>query len=366
MLGSAADSVVKDKTKMVPARKEGNGIPELSVYWLSNKYHDIEANTEILDNAMTPAGFLFVDVRKVFDVEFIEPALIKEYRFVYRVDLVRFRKNSKIDQVVMMLYKAFRRIEKGATIVIRDEDYYFLKKTLDQLPVIGRGGVRSRVFRSRERDVVIKCFHEKARKYFERECFFFKKLEFIDGTCPVLNVDSDKTSFEMPLIDEGWKWQDRGWNLYPIRRARQVFAYMSKIHQQGIYMVDWNPGSFLFDRHTRLYVVDFEFAYEQNDIPHSYEKNADFQGGPHAVAIPGCTGVSYEGDWREILGVTYKQLNEASAAELFLTRVKHRLFIRWPKWFLKLPKPLLSSIKRHVRMKLKTYRLNQVTVLRVR
>lgn len=340
--------------------------PQLTVFWLSRRCHDIASMEQMFDESLTPAGFLFVSACEDPGVEFSNRNVKIDGRYAYRIDLVRFRNELDLSRLMASLYKAFRRIEVGARVMVRNVDYRRWKTACDTLSAIGRGGVRSLVSYDYKNNRVTKRYHPCAIDYFRRECLILEVLSDVEGTCPVLSVNDERATFEMPVVDENWKWKDRGWNLYPVSRARKVLSYMKAIHQRGVYMVDWNPGSFLFDQFDRLQVVDFEFAYQVEKIPTSYSENADFQGLGHETVIPGCRYVSYEKDWQDIVGVTYQKICEGSSADIAMARVWFLLSNRWPNYLLSVPfKRIIGPLKRRIRVYLKVTHFDDAAVLKV-
>ncbi|MCC9622595.1 hypothetical protein LPB41_12920 [Thalassospira sp. MA62] len=327
--------------------------------------------SEELTAALTPAGFLFVGGEVVSnETQLQQMTGVSEtpkadgFR-VYCLRLVRFRDEKNLKDILVKLFKAFRRIEPGARVMVLDADYQAWKNVSARLMALGTGGVRSIVSSDQTRKVAIKRYHRHASTYFRRECAIYTKIADLPGTCPILDLDEDRQMYEMPLIEGGWSWQDRGWNLFPVAKARAVFNYMHALHRRGIYMVDWNPRSFLFDQNGGLQVVDFEFAYEKANIPSVFAHNADFQGIGHEIEMPGCSFVSYERDWQEIIGLTYEQLVHASTAEVAAARGWHLVSVRLPNYLLRLPKKLFGPLKQRFRMARKAHRCDGATILKI-
>ncbi|MDP4846524.1 MAG: hypothetical protein NWR51_04605, partial [Akkermansiaceae bacterium] len=164
----------------------------------------------------------------------------------------------------------------------------------------------------------------------KRDLWGHKTLEDIPQTCRVLRHTDHL--IEMPFITQGWNWEDRGWNLYPLDKARSVLAYMQALHDKRVCMVDWAPGAFLFDEEGALHVTDFEYAHPFPNPSLSFRENADMTGSGHEVTIPGCEAVSYQRVWQPITGLDLETLLKGSESSCNRQRFFYLLKKRWPRF----------------------------------
>ncbi len=204
------------------------------------------------------------------------------------------------------------------------------------LQQLGSHAARSRVdvvdFRGTR--AVCKTFRLSALDFLQRELAARQRLAGLPEVTPILEVGDNY--FVMPYYPDAWQWREDGLGLFPLARARACFALLRKIHARGCAVLDAHPGAFLFEGDA-VRIADLEYLADQ-PAGTDFSESFDVKGPPPGFSgvLPAGRAVTYEDDWRKVLGVSLAELSGEGSLTMkrfafLLCRLPKRLFKRLKK-----------------------------------
>lgn len=174
---------------------------------------------------------------------------------------------------------------------------------------------------------VKKTFRRNALDYMHREIRARDVLKH-PAVSPI--VERGENYIIIPYYEEGSPWKDNGIRLYPLDKAREFLSFVAWMNMQGYVMLDWHPGSIIFDRHEGMKVIDLEYFSDAPFLPANFESSFDFIDSRSADSefLRTYKNSSYAA-WYALLGIRYDELYGGSRGKVLAKRAFHLIFRRF-------------------------------------
>lgn len=177
-----------------------------------------------------------------------------------------------------------------------------------QLSVFRRRA-KTEVIRFGNRLAVKKTFKPHQRSYCEREAWAMSHLsEVVSAIPPLLATDGESVIY--PFYDDVLKFRRASGRLLPLEVAKQAIAALRQVYEAGYALIDAHPENVIVDRQHGLKLIDFEFLYQYDRLPASFEQSFDIVGCP--ADFPGSQpdggAKSYAKHWQPYIGLSLHSL----------------------------------------------------------
>ena len=157
---------------------------------------------------------------------------------------------------------------------------------------------------------VKKTFRPGCEKFFQREAFVSQTFADKSPAIPKL-LDWGKNYLVYPYYNDILKFKNRQSKLIPLAIAKQAIETLKFFYDRDYALIDFQPANIIVDRTTGLKVIDFEFLYQYQNKPESFEQCYELAGIPDNFAgdkpsfgLP----MSYEARWKPYIGLSLDSL----------------------------------------------------------
>jgi len=178
--------------------------------------------------------------------------------------------------------------------------------------VLTRFGRRAKVeaIEYQNKLAVKKTFRPGCEKYFRREAFVSQTYSDCLKTIPQV-LASGSNYLIHPYYDDVLQFSNRQSKLLPLSVAQEALATLQFFYQEGYALIDFQPANLIYDRHHGLKVIDFEFLYQYQNKPESFEQCYELAGIPDDFAgdKPDFQmKMSYDLRWKPYVGLSLHSL----------------------------------------------------------
>ena len=157
---------------------------------------------------------------------------------------------------------------------------------------------------------VKKTFKPGCEKFFQREAFVSQCFADDSSAIPTL-LDCGANYLVYPYYDDVLKFRNRQSKLLPLAIAKQSLQTLKFFYDRGYALIDFQPANIIVDRTSGLKVIDFEFLYQYQNLPESFEQcyeltgiPDDFVGDKPSFKLP----MSYQVRWKPYVGLSLDSL----------------------------------------------------------
>ncbi|MCC0176455.1 hypothetical protein I4641_05615 [Waterburya agarophytonicola K14] len=193
--------------------------------------------------------------------------------------------------------------------------------------VLTRFGRRAKVevIEYGDRLAVQKTFRPGCEKFWQREIFASQAFAKDCLAIPPL-LDYGENYLVHPYYDDILKFRNRQSKLLPLAIAKQAMATLRFFYEQGYAPIDFQPANIIVDRSSGLKILDFEFLYQYDCKPESFEQCYELAGIPDD--FPGDKPnfrleMSYDARWKPYIGLS---LDSLLRDPLWLQQIKRFVF----------------------------------------
>ncbi len=178
--------------------------------------------------------------------------------------------------------------------------------------VLTRFGRRAKVeaIEYQNKLAVKKTFRPGCEKYFQREAFVSQTYSDRLKTIPQV-IATGSNYLIHPYYDDVLQFKNRQSKLLPLSVAKEALETLKFFYEEGYALIDFQPANLICDRHRGLKTIDFEFLYQYQNKPESFEQCYELAGIPDDFAgdkpdfqIP----MSYDARWKPYVGLSLHSL----------------------------------------------------------
>lgn len=172
-----------------------------------------------------------------------------------------------------------------------------------------RRRAKTEVIRFGEQLAVKKTFKSHQRSYCQREAWAMSQLSRVVAAIPPL-LASDGESVIYPYYDDVLKFRRASGRLLPLDVAREAINALRQVYEAGYALIDAHPENVIVDRRYGLKLIDFEFLYQYEKKPATFEQAFDIAGCPadFSGSQPDGGAKSYEKHWQPYVGLSLHSL----------------------------------------------------------